>query len=61
MRVEQFPRPGKENLLAYPVKKSFAEFVFERPDLLADRRLGEKEFLSRAANAPSLGDLLEVG
>jgi hypothetical protein len=61
MREEHFTGAGQENLFADAVKEPFAKFVFERPDLFADRRLGDVELRGRAAQTARFGDFPEIG
>src|SRR5580700_10678547 len=66
--VEDHPRLGKERLAGLgqlhaaglAAEQLYFELGFERPDLLAERRLLDAEPLGRARHMPLLGDRDEI-
>src|SRR5579872_24950 len=53
--VEDFPRVGKDAFAGGAVEQSFAEFVFQLTNGLADGRLGAEEFVGSAGETALAG------
>ena len=60
MRQQRLPNQGQPHALAATVEQRGAQLPFQHPDLLAQRRLGDKEPLGRPGEVQVLGNRHEV-